>query len=471
MFVKAKRVYKGACRTRDSRTRAQEMTPSIAGGRVCGGARACVRCRMLCIVLFAMVACDVRDVDQPWNLDETRDFRPVGFDPPACAAPTGALSFVLPLGVARSAVALGACASLTVGNGATVREASDSAGGDAEAFVVLVSAGSARVGHGARVPSIYVLGREPLRLGPDAAVYGFIKASAGLEWAPSATVDIDVMGAAERDCERRSWAIPFLKGAVHDVHTRVTDSSPVRLEPGPYGRMLVEARSALVLRSGQYVMDALDVEPQGVLEIDNTRGPVWLWVRSALALRGEMWTYFAGLNVLFGYAGTAAPDLAGPFRGTLVVPNASLRLPATPRPHVGSFFARDIDLAPGAMVEHAPLASPDLVPPTPEAVCSECGRSMRAASSDCRDAAARAASVLRSLDRACLAGCPAIDGALAPACLDACQANDIPKVQAAQTASEQCLRVAGSACGDSERKYAYWPGVCRALGYGQPRAP
>lgn len=423
---------------------------------------------LACLSLLG--GCDRRDADQPWNLGETRTVAVDGVVSSACSSAPGTLSIVLPLGVELDRVALGACASLTIGDRAIVRSAKTSAGRPPLFLAITSAAGAAHIGSHTRVPSVYALGRGPLRIDEEAAVAGFVKASSGVERVGSTAVDLDAIVNAPRDCERRTWTTedrttPHRAG--QDVDTAGASAAP--FEPGQYGNIRVGAGSALVLRSGQYVIDALRVEAHGALHINNTLGPVFVWVRSALVLRGPILTYFAGHNVAFGYAGTAPPELAVAFQGTLIAPNALVRLPATREPHVGSFFARDIEVDPDAVVEHLALASPDLVPPAPDVVCADCGREMQKAALACRRVTSRAEEGLRARERQCAAGCRAMDRAPSTDCMDECRASVAAQERERHVAAESCLRTVASACAQAERPPGYQPGACLALHYDQER--
>src|SRR5690606_35958774 len=60
-------------------------------------------------------------------------------------------------------------------------------------------------------------------------------------------------------------------------------------------------------------------------------------------------------NVFVGYLGTQDAFVESAFSGTLVAPNAKLWLKTTGTPHRGSFFAKHVDVAAEAVVEHHPF--------------------------------------------------------------------------------------------------------------------
>ena len=66
------------------------------------------------------------------------------------------------------------------------------------------------------------------------------------------------------------------------------------MDPGAQGDAIVAPNSVLVLRTGTYHLNRLIVEKGGTLEIDNTRGPVYIWVRDALEIHRFLDEIFIG---------------------------------------------------------------------------------------------------------------------------------------------------------------------------------
>jgi hypothetical protein len=127
------------------------------------------------------------------------------------------------------------------------------------------------------------------------------------------------------------------------------------LQPGAYESLRVRAGAAAVLGTGVYHFGALDLEENGVLELDNSNGPVMVWLRDGLRVAGTLVHDSPAPNVLVGYAGTETPEITSAFRGVLVAPNATLHLPAAQSPHVGSFFAETIEVDSGAVIYQVPF--------------------------------------------------------------------------------------------------------------------
>ena len=306
--------------------------------------------RWALLLLVPSAACFGRDLDRPWGLGEARRVH----RSPADLAPQDdderQLAIYLPLGVSRRFVALDAREALVVGDGASVVEPRTEHAIPAGAMVA--SLGSLAIGSGARVGSTYVLG-DPLQLEPESIVDGYLKSASGLSGAQDRARG-GALGGVEPYVEEFRWDLDRVAAS---QNVRASGASPADLPPAAYAEVVVDDGATVVVRSGTTTIDALDVRDGGALAIDNSAGPVYLWVRRSLVLHGSMVDYVLQPNILVGYAGTASPDLTSPFRATLVAPNADVRLPRTPEPHSGSFFARSIAVDPGAVVEHRPFAT------------------------------------------------------------------------------------------------------------------
>jgi hypothetical protein len=130
------------------------------------------------------------------------------------------------------------------------------------------------------------------------------------------------------------------------------------LAPGRYANVVLKSGNRLNLSAGSYVVDALQLEPQSRIVVDDSAGPVLLSVRDTLLFKGKIQAE-SGLHpaLRLAYAGTAPVVLESPFAGTLLAPNASLRLATLTAParHVGSFYAKDLEVSPDVTVELRPF--------------------------------------------------------------------------------------------------------------------
>jgi hypothetical protein len=437
-------------------------------------------------------ACGQADIDQPWGLGERRTPRQAGdvrkpdrregadantdvrrpdrsegadANTDVMANPSdAAFSVVVPLGVERRLLALAARDSLSIGSDAWVTEARLT--GDSPRFAFVSSAGRMRIGSGARVGSVYAMGDDPPEIEGHAVLHGYLKMHAPLVRPLRLAGTTDILDRVEPFVEQFAWAIPTaMATGTAGPRTRTGGGrTTVDLPPGFYRDVVVEAGSATVLHAGEYVFDSLDLREQGVLEMRNTEGPIHVWVRRALVLRGRTLDDADVPNLLFGYAGGEALALVTSFSGTLVAPRAEVTLSATDTPHRGSFFARSIVVSDGAQVEHRAYA-PDSTVDAPALVCGRCDTAVREAAEACCVDRRRLTDAARFAVSACAAECDPEPAPGASSCAATCASSAAERLAGARAAHDACLERLPKVQHECERHYGYSPDACSRLGF------
>lgn len=139
--------------------------------------------------------------------------------------------------------------------------------------------------------------------------------------------------------------------------------------PGKYGGASVKSRAKLVLRSGSYHFERLELfEPDSTLELLDDDGPVFLYVKSKFYFRGRAVSRSGQHPKLFVvYLGQEQAQIESAYTGVVVAPNAPVVLARTSTPHRGSFIAQSVQLRADARVEHMAAdwrfaSGPDLAP-------------------------------------------------------------------------------------------------------------
>jgi len=151
------------------------------------------------------------------------------------------------------------------------------------------------------------------------------------------------------------WKVPF-----NVVTSTVTvTSGTTSLAPGSYGSVTLQS-GGLKLRAGTYYIDRLTLEPNTAFTIDSSAGPVYLYVRTALIFRTNMTG--AADKLLLGYFGTQLLALERPFFGTVVAPNARVRLAVGNTPHSGAVLAKEAELDPGVNLTFRAFAHWNQIP-------------------------------------------------------------------------------------------------------------
>jgi hypothetical protein len=130
----------------------------------------------------------------------------------------------------------------------------------------------------------------------------------------------------------------------------------VSLAPGSYSQLTVKSSAQVTLQSGTYSFTGFDIEPQGSIVLTGS-GPVLVYTSGNVIYRGTT-SVGPGVPPLFlVYTGSNSLAIEAPYTGTIVAPNASLQLASSGATlHRGAFFAANINVAAGAIVEHLPVS-------------------------------------------------------------------------------------------------------------------
>lgn len=115
------------------------------------------------------------------------------------------------------------------------------------------------------------------------------------------------------------------------------------LSPGAWAG--VTARGELRLSSGTYFFDSLMLESTGRMLLDQTAGPVTIYIRTSFTYRGVTSVSNGAFpNLFVGYLGTEEAFLESRFKGAVVAPNGKLTLGDLGGAHEGQFFAKSVEV-------------------------------------------------------------------------------------------------------------------------------
>lgn len=152
-----------------------------------------------------------------------------------------------------------------------------------------------------------------------------------------------------------SWSLTFPAATVSDVE--VFGGTTASKAPGRYGYVQVDAGATLKLTSGVYYVEGLTLLSLSTIQIDQTMGPVFIYVHNLLSYSGTIVPTTGGFpDVLVAYFGVPNVTLSSPFQGTLISTVGSVTLGTFVPPHVGSFFAPTITVSTGATVTRHPVS-------------------------------------------------------------------------------------------------------------------
>jgi hypothetical protein len=415
------------------------------------------------LLLTVPSGCRVPNQDQQWEVGETREVFATPRDLPKSRSSRSDFSVVLPLGLPRSAVALAAVDSLLVGPGAEIARADTAihAGG----LGIASTMGRGVIRQGAEVGSIYDYGDVPLLIDPGALVHGYIKSVTGVSgprWVRSAD---NVLDHVDSHIEAFRWRLDPPSTNQGNRASHADDKRPIDLQPGAYAAVSVGPNSTMFIHPGHYYFNSLEVQDRGTLKIDNLCAPIYVWVRDSLDLSGSMLASSLIPNVLIGYAGRSPPTIKTEFWGTLVAPAATLTLPATTKPHTGSFFARSIVVEGGASVEARGFVGGKRSAPDAAFVCTGCALSTKRMALECCDQLNRSISTARRAENECVASCTIRPGNRATFCRMQCAAWRAEKRIDARAWLGECLDDTSSAYVRCLQLNAYRPDTCLEMGF------
>jgi len=271
----------------------------------------------------------------------------------------------LPHSVPRESIALStAGGSLTIDDGVQVVK---DAGGFSSVSSVSATARTT-LGVSALAQDAY---SEPLGidLRNNAHVYGALKTAADLTKQAGAGVDgLVSLFTSLRPLDLISWTVTFPN--LNRGTCSIEPDNVQTIDPGSYGDIAVKSRSHLKVRSGTYFFNALSFDPQAKLDVDNTAGPVFIYIKNSFAFSGSVVPLDAShMNLLFGIASATAIPIQTAFRGILVAPQAAVTLPTDMSTgHFGSFFAKSLVLHQSTQIHHQPLSPDEFC--APNAACS-----------------------------------------------------------------------------------------------------
>jgi hypothetical protein len=229
----------------------------------------------------------------------------------------------------------------------------------------------AHYGYDAKVGSITAAGA--VRVMDRGQVTGSIASGGDIRFGTNELTDpapanVTVTGSITRNTlvpvQTLAWMVPYDTSTNNPTYGSGSNS----LAPGSYGSVNVQG-GTLNLRAGTYYIDRLTLEPNAIVNVNTTSGPVYIYVRTAFLHKGT-WTASAE-KVFLGYFGTQLLALERTFAGTVVAPNARVRFAVGSTPHSGSVFAKEVEFDPNVRYTFRPFSRWDQInaDPTVDADC------------------------------------------------------------------------------------------------------
>jgi choice-of-anchor A domain-containing protein len=270
-----------------------------------------------------------------------------------CTGPAS-LSVHLPRGLAFSSVAVHAeGAAVTLGTSSTVRGSSGGYGNlTSVGNTGTTLAAGARAGSILSVPSISLAG--------NAQVFGVAHSEGDIQLGTGALI--------EGHQGPHQQLGPFSEARLDFVYPTTSEPDHVTnllfpfnpLADVAYGKVVVTPLSSMFLTGGEYHFNALTVDILGHVLIDNSNGPVLVFIHGPFTNTGNITVQDPSLgNVLFAVTGTQGVLLAGHFQGVIFAPNAPVQLSPLGGKYTGAFFGSSVNLLPGTQISQQPYLRDD----------------------------------------------------------------------------------------------------------------
>ncbi len=266
-------------------------------------------------------------------------------------------TFPLPASLAAQQVVLAADGVLDL------RDRSKLASANGAPPATNMGAGSTTVG--AEAWSSSLLSKPSVSLRDRAKVFGDITTGGSLVRGNDTLVTGVITQQSNLPAKEIVFRATFPASTRGDVMIEPGQTTP--LDPGRNSNVNIKSTATLSLKSGVYYFDALTLESQANLRLDETAGPVELYIKHGFTFRGTVATTAAPPELLIVDFGSSTVFIEAPFRGNIIAPSARIVLGTTAVGHTGAFFAKELELQADTTVTHRPSVA--LVPLRPLAPC------------------------------------------------------------------------------------------------------
>jgi len=209
--------------------------------------------------------------------------------------------------------------------------------------------GAVEISNDAQVDQVSA--RSSVRLGDRTRISGAVQAGTTLSKGNQVTIGGTVTTSSPPVPQSIQWSVPATSAAFGAV---ALEPDRVRtLEPGSYLDWTFKSRTKATLKTGVYVVKNLSIEPQAQLIIEDSAGPVQLYVQGSFTFRGAVTSSSQRpqAQLLVGVIGSVSVLLDAPFNGVLVAPSAPVSLHAArPQGHRAVIIGKTVNLEPDTIL-------------------------------------------------------------------------------------------------------------------------
>lgn len=277
------------------------------------------------------------------NLSIGQDLEGGQSDSSASTSQLQLLSFSLPMGASPADIAVASQFGLELKDRVHIESSGDSLISSAE--------GAVDIGVEAEIDS--VVSGDDVELRDRAVATGAVLAAGDVIKHNDVSIQgEETAGANVLPFDTFSWRARLPAISTEDYHLEPV--SDLALSPGSYGALVVKPGTSIHLSSGEYTFNSIEVHSEGKLVIDDHQAPVVVYVRDTFSFKGSIQGVFRAVpQLLLVDLGVTTVFVESSFVGTLVVPNATLRLQAAlPNGHTGTFVAKEFHAEPDTIIHH-----------------------------------------------------------------------------------------------------------------------
>ena len=216
-------------------------------------------------------------------------------------------------------------------------------------IVANTGTGFSEVGSEARIGTLWVKGNVTIR--SRAFIGGPAYIGGTLDKQDPITIGGGRQPITNSGTPTATWTVTFptVMGPNHDLQPGTTRS----LSQGRYGDIAVKSGARLNLQTGTYYFESLTLEPQAILNLNNSGGTVVIYVRGQITHRGTLAYAGSTSDLLIGSFSTDAVRLESEFNGSIIAPYGTIVLgTANGATHDGAFVAKNVEVQAGARVRH-----------------------------------------------------------------------------------------------------------------------
>lgn len=218
-------------------------------------------------------------------------------------------------------------------------------------WATVVNAGFTETNIGVETDVGNIFSRAHVFVRDRGRVHGFIRTSDTLETQNNTEIDGPVS-------ENETLVLPDL---VLNVTFPTSTQGTIEPEPnqqqtagpGYYNKLHAKSGAQVFFSSGVYYLNEFFLEPDATLWLNQSMGPVIIYVRDGFTYRGKIEAMGGGFPRLFiGYLGANLAVVERVFRGTLSAPNAKINIASVTETYEGAFHGKDIEAFPDAKICH-----------------------------------------------------------------------------------------------------------------------